>query len=279
MSTSGQELVTLVATARMRSVVIEIDDLPIRLWCASPDFTRLIEQRYAGFLSSSSAPVCDLEIELTFEGQLKIESEDVLVTRDGDQWLIERTDFRARWNCSTRQGRVQQVSSIYSLDSVLRVLLTLILARKNGFLLHASSAIRSGRALVFSGKPGAGKTTIARLAPPDTFLLTDDVSCLVRHQGSFNAVGTPFYCGLGRPGENREAQIGTIYLLAHGSENKVEPVEGAAAIRGLLDNVLFFSRDPESTKSVFETVCEFANHVPIRRLTFLPGASIWDFIR
>lgn len=271
--------VTRTAATRIRSVVIEIGKLPIRFWCGDSEFVRLIEDRYSGFLSASSEPVGEVEIELTPEDSIDSRAEDVRVTREGEQWVIERTDFQARWNLSTGQGRVRQVACVYSLDSVLRVLLTLVLSRMDGFLLHASSAIRDGGALLFSGMSGAGKTTIVKLAPPDTFLLSDDVSCIICRPDSFKAVGTPFYCGLGRPGENREAPIRAVYLLAHGSENKIEPVEGAAAVRGLLQNVLFFNRDTELTKSVFETVCEFVNHVPVRRLTFVPGASIWDLIR
>ena len=48
---------------------------------------------------------------------------------------------------------------------------SLILARDGGFLVHAASAVRNGRAFLFAGVSGAGKTTIWRLAPPDVALL------------------------------------------------------------------------------------------------------------
>jgi hypothetical protein len=41
---------------------------------------------------------------------------------------------------------------------------------------HAASAVRNGRAFVFAGISGTGKTTISRLAPPDVTLLTDEIS-------------------------------------------------------------------------------------------------------
>ena len=59
---------------------------------------------------------------------------------------------------------------------------------------------------------------------------------------------------------------------------KIEPVVGVAAVRGLLENILFFARDPECVKLVFDTACEFANRVPVRRLTFVPDASVWRLI-
>ncbi len=71
---------------------------------------------------------------------------------------------------------MRQNANPYSLDSVLRIVHSLILAERGGFLLHAASAICDGRACLFSGVSGAGKTTMTRLAPPDVTLLTDEIS-------------------------------------------------------------------------------------------------------
>jgi signal peptidase I len=258
-------------------VVVEIGGLPIRLRCADRDFICQIEERYAGFLSSSTDATFDFEIELAPK-DTESGDDDLRVAWDSGRWLMERGDFRAEWNPSTARGRIQQTINPYSLDSVLRIVHTLLLARKGGFLLHASSAIRNGRAFLFSGVSGAGKTTMARLAPSDAALLTDEISYVIRRESSYFAVGTPFFGELARPGENLQAPIEALYLLAKGPENKIEPIEGAAAVRGLLGNILFFARDPEFVKLIFDAACEFVNHVPVRRLTFVPDASVWELI-
>jgi hypothetical protein len=266
----------IVATERS-CVVVEIGGLPIRLRCADRNFVRQIEERYAGFLSSSKDASFDFEIELAPPGT-ESGDDDVRVAFDSGRWLMERGDFRAEWNPSAARGRIQQTINPYSLDSVLRIVHTLLLARKGGFLLHASSAIRNGKAFLFSGVSGAGKTTMARLAPPDAALLTDEISYVLRRGDSYDAVGTPFYGELARSGENLTAPIDALYLLAKGPKNKIEPIEGAAAVRGLLENVLFFARDPEFVKMVFDSACDFVNRVPVRRLTFVPDASVWELI-
>jgi hypothetical protein len=89
---------------------------------------------------------------------------------------MERGDFRAEWDPQCRRGWVRQSANPYAIDGVLRILHSLILAREGGFLVHAASAVRNGRAFLFSGVSGAGKTTISRLAPPDVVLLTDEIS-------------------------------------------------------------------------------------------------------
>jgi hypothetical protein len=267
-----------VKTATERSdVVVEIGGLPIRLRSTNPDFLRIIEDRYIGYVSSSDHAAFDFDIELapldTASGD-----EDLQVSWKSGRWLMERGDFRAEFDPCTSRGRISQTINPYSLDSVLRIVHTLLLAGKGGFLAHASSAIRNGRAFLFSGVSGAGKTTMARLAPPDVALLTDEISYVTRQGDRYFAVGTPFYGELARVGENLRAPIECVYLLAKGPENKIEPIEGADAVRGLMGNILFFARDPEFVKLVFDAALDFVNRVPVRRLTFVPDARVWEMI-
>jgi hypothetical protein len=247
------------------------------LRCDNPAFLLQIEERYAGYVGSSNDAAFDFEIELAPSGSVS-NDEDVRVTWDSGRWLMQRGDFRAEWNPSAARGRIQQTSNPYSLDSVLRIVHTLLLAREGGFLLHASSAIRNGRAFLFSGVSGAGKTTMARLAPPDAALLTDEISYVTRRDGRYSAAGTPFFGELARVGENLQAPIDALYLLVKGSENKIEPIVGADAVRGLLGNILFFARDPEFVKLVFDSAFDFVNRIPVRRLTFVPDTSVWELI-
>jgi hypothetical protein len=267
-----------VKTAKQRSdVVVEIGGLPIRLRSSDSAFISLIQERYIGYTSSSSEAHFDFDIELAPPGT-ESGDEELRVTWNSGRWLMERGDFRAEWNPSTARGRIQQTINPYSLDCVLRIVHTLLLAQEGGFLLHASSAIRNGRAFLFSGVSGAGKTTMARLAPPDAALLTDEISYVVRRDGRYFAVGTPFYGELARAGENLCAPIDALYLLAKGPQNLIEPIEGTDAVRGLLGNLLFFARDPEFVKMVFDTAFDFVKHVPVRRLTFAPTTSVWELI-
>jgi hypothetical protein len=195
------------------NVCIDIGEMPILVHTDSAEFAHLLEDRYGSFVvgagrraappsdepatghkgrpygpgettSSLEFPVSSFEFPVT-SFQLKVElvppgivsdAEEVRVRLEGGRWVMERSDFRAEWDPERRQGWVRQSPNPYSIDSVLRILHSLVLAREGGFLVHAASAIRNGRAFLFAGASGAGKTTIARLAPPDVVLLTDEIS-------------------------------------------------------------------------------------------------------
>ena len=162
---------------RLTSTTVIIGGIPVRLWSRDRSFSRLLRKRYANFLGSCNGEVAELTIHLLAGGTRPADSDLEVECREGS-WHIERGDFRAEWDRQSRRGAVWQARSPYALDSVLRILHTLILAERGGFLLHAASIIRNGRALVFAGRSGAGKTTMCRLAPPDATLREREGSSL-----------------------------------------------------------------------------------------------------
>ena len=194
-------------------VCIDIGGMPILVRTDSAEFARLLRDRYGPFVvgagpsadASSAGPAlgheghpysprgatssCEVPVSRfqfpvsTFQLNVELvppdnmsDAEDVRVRLEGGRWVMERGDFRAEWDPERRRGWVRQSPNPYSIDSVIRILHSLLLAREGGFLVHAASAIRNGRAFLFAGLSGAGKSTLCRLAPPDVVLLTDEIS-------------------------------------------------------------------------------------------------------
>jgi hypothetical protein len=262
--------------------VVRIGDIAIALRTDNQRFLEALSQRYAGFQSSSQPDVI-LDLDLTDNGP--VSDNDVRVRRDVDanananEWLFERGDFRARWDPLTGRGHVRQNSNPYALDSVLRILHSLVLTARGGFLLHAASAICDGRAYLFSGVSGAGKTTITRLAPDFVTLLTDEISYVRLSPGGYLAHGTPFAGELAKAGENTVAPVSALFFLEKGPDNRVDELHPAEAVRRLMRNILFFAEDRELVDKLLATACNFVEKVPIRRLTFYPDSRVWDEIR
>jgi hypothetical protein len=203
---------------------------------------------------------------------------DAEVWLEDREWKMVRGDFRASWNPVERRGQVTQSANPYSIDSVLRIIHTLMLAPDGGFLLHASSAVKNGKAFLFSGVSEAGKTTMARLAPSDVALLTDEASYVRKMDGRYFAYGTPFAGEFGEPGKNISAPIGALYLLKKAPENSIEKIDPLQATQRLLRNILFFAHQPEMVRQVFDAACAFVASVPVYQLSFFPDQRVWDLI-
>ena len=268
----------MTATTRRSGVDICIGGVTVRVRSASEHFLRILDERYAGFMVQGGTPDYTFDVELTppRDGS---PDDDVRVWRSDGLWRLQRGDFRADWDPVARQGRIRQSANPYSIDTVLRIVHTLVLAREGGFLMHAASAVRNGKAFIFTGVSGAGKTTLSRLAPPDAHVLTDEVSYVRKKDGRYVAYGTPFAGELARAGENLRAPLEAIYLLTQGPQNRITDVDKAEAARTLLRNLLFFAEDPELVQAVFLSALDLVEQVPVRRLTFLPEPGAWNLIQ
>jgi len=265
----------IVRTKKFESVV-EIGNIAIALRTDDQPFLDLLCQRYARFLSSSQ-PDLELDLDLTSPGP--VSDDDVRVRRNGSEWFLERGDFQARWNPVSGHGNVRQNPNPYALDSVLRILHSLVLTAHGGFLLHAASAICDSRAYLFSGVSGAGKTTLTRLAPDSVTLLSDEISYVRSNPVGYSAHGTPFSGELAKAGENVVAPVSALFFLEKGPENRVDELPPAEAVRRLMRNILFFAEDRELVEQLLATACHFVQKVPVRRLTFYPDSRVWDVIR
>jgi len=269
---------------------VEIGGIPISLCTSSEVFHNLLLRRYADFVSQTPA---EFSLEFEIIEPRPASDDDVRVRRDGEEWLFERGDFFARWNPRDGTGSVRQNANPYSLDSVLRILHSLILAKRGGFLLHAASAICEGSAFLFSGISGAGKTTMTRIATRDVTLLTDEIS-YVRPEDvrpdpnwpglqpgttAYRAFGTPFAGELAKAGENTSAEIAALFFLEKGPDNRIDDLSSSEAVRRLMRNILFFAEDPALVEELLATACAFVASLPIRRLTFYPDSQVWDEVR
>jgi hypothetical protein len=266
----------LTTAASVHEIAVEIGGLPVLLRTEDSSFLSVLQTRYAGFLDPAASPRFKFEIELIAPHPSS--GDDIQVAMKNGSWFLSRGDFHAQWNPQRRNGRIRQSANPYSVDCVLRIVHSLILAQRGGFLLHAASAIRNGRAFLFSGVSGAGKTTISSLAPADVILLTDEISYVRHDTEGYTACGTPFAGELARVGKNCSAPLAALYFLEKGRENRIDPISPADAVRSLLRNVLFFAEDEELVKMLFRTAFEFVERVPVRRLTFFPDARVWDLI-
>jgi len=258
-------------------VTVEIGGVPIQLHTGDPDFRKVIEKRYAGFLNPVAVPACRFEIQLT-PNQLPAD-DDVSVFKRGSTWCLQRGDFRAEWDLHRREGWIHQCANPYSIDSVLRITHSLLLAMEGGFQLHASSAIRNGRAFLFAGVSGAGKTTFVKLAPSDAVVLTDEISYVRRIADSYRAYGTPFAGELARPGANAAAPVQQVCLLKQSPQNRLQAVTRSKAIRALMRHVLFFALDKELVARVLDSVVHFVSSVEVVEMEFTPDRRAWELIR
>jgi len=169
------------------------------------------------------------------------------------------------------------VRNQYALDSLLRIFLSWKLLGHHGFLLHAATVIRNKKAYIFTGRSGAGKSTVASLAPEGS-VLTDEISLLRREGGIWRAYGTPFWGEFRAAGSNTSAPVAGIFRLLQAAENRVELLRPMAMLRTLLPNVLFFSAEAEANRQLLEILTQAAKEIAGYNLSFRKDRAFWEVL-
>ena len=263
-------------------VIVDIGGVAVRLTCADRALAPILERRFGRFLNPSARPAFEFEITLITNQDDLDGDEDLRVETANGRWIAKRGDFHAEWSVAERTGRIWQTPNPYAIDSILRVVHTLVLASEGeGFLLHASSAVRDGRAYVFTGPSGAGKSTIVRLAPGDVTILTDEISYIrkARDGAGYTAFGTPFAGELSDVGAPVNAPVEALFRLGRGDDNRHERLDAPRAVRTLMRNILFFADDRTLVGRVFDTAVDFVRRIPAFELKFAPDARVWSTLQ
>jgi hypothetical protein len=113
---------------------------------------------------------------------------------------------------SSPYARLRGFALSYPLDELL---LAHHLAHHGGLVLHACAVVVRGRAVLFSGASGAGKTTTARLwrrHRPGVRILSDDRVALRLRGGRWWAYGTPWH-GSGRFATPEGRPVAAVFFL------------------------------------------------------------------
>jgi hypothetical protein len=249
---------------------ISIGQIPLSLQIEGCELLKQAQQRYEKFLSPSAQAMPILV-------RPSAERDDF-----NGRGSCRRPDFSYEWSGAVLQledaaAQFRGVRHEFGLDSLIRILLSVLLVPRGGFLLHAATVLHGGKTYVFTGRSGAGKSTIASLSPAGT-VLTDEISLLRRVGDEWNAYGTPFWGEFRAEGNNTHASLAGVYVIHQAPEDHIEPMSPHEAVRAMLPNVMFFSREPEITSHLLQLLAEIASQVPCYRLYFRRQSSFWKVV-
>lgn len=160
----------------------------------------------------------------------------------------------------------------YPLDGLVLYYLTVI---HGDIMIHASGINNSGHGYIFSGVSGKGKTTMAKLWDNSGAKVIHDDRLILRKTGSgYRMFSTPVYDN----DEPKDSPLDKIFLIEHGTSNKLIPVKGAAAVSLLMANCIQHNWSSDIIARLLGSISIMCITVPVVRLYFKPDRSVIDHI-
>jgi hypothetical protein len=167
---------------------------------------------------------------------------------------------------------------VYFIQPLIRYLLTNVLALHDGIMLHGAAVMIGGRAFIFSGRSGSGKTTIAALfRDAGMKVLTDETIVIRRRDGQYYAYGTPWPGG-GGMAVAESAPVGAICFISHGMENALRRADRKQAAKNILHQAVVQAWDPTLIGRIVDSVNVVASDVPCFEMPFVKDDSAVKFV-
>jgi hypothetical protein len=170
-------------------------------------------------------------------------------------------------------------------ENFLRVAFAHLALAHRGLLLHASGLIHHGHGYVFFGHSGAGKSTVAGLAPAGSTLLSDDLVLLRLHQARARVRpqvwlhGVPFRGeALPAPRPNAAAPLAGLFALRQARSHSLSALPTPQAAAHLLACTPFIDGDSAACHQALAVCMAIARAMPVHMLGFARNPDFWQLI-
>jgi len=257
---------------------LSIAGLGVRLNCQDEGVVADLQHRYREF-PLTGEPDLRIEVRLTGRERPSPNLDTGTVFKDG---ILHFTapGYEGQIRESEGVGRLS-ISSAYPVEEIdygLRVAYALLAFQAGGLMLHAAGIVREGKAYLFFGHSGSGKTTVSRLSVDD-IVLNDDLVLLMSEGDGWQVYGTPFWNPSQVKPSNRHAPLAGLYRLVQAPEVCLREIEKSEAVAELISNVPVVSADLWRGPETLSRLRQLAGAFPVCKLYFLPDDSFWDVIR
>lgn len=142
-----------------------------------------------------------------------------------------------------------------------------------GFYLHSSAVVRDGRAYLFSGHSGIGKSTHTRLwidvFGGDTRVINDDKPALRCLDGIWYAYGTP-WCGKDGINLNEKAPLAGICFLKQATCNRIRRMQPTEALQKILGQTMHRMTEVEHLDALLQHLEKLLAQIPVYEMENLP---------
>jgi hypothetical protein len=263
-------------------VSISIGSVNVNVRSNTESLLSYLYNQYSRYLSNEEP---DVDLVLDYEPEMIVSSNFQSYTPllkadfcDG-HYLLETNSFHGVIDPTYRSARLTLRSSVSlpDIEYFIRILLSFGLFLKGGFLLHSSGIVHNGKAYIFFGKSGAGKSTVAWIMR-EKLILSDDLVAILPLPQTILAYSTPFW----NPGWDQHppqhVELAGFFQLFQSKRLHLERINTAAAVAALIANIPILPQEPTLCTALFDIVNTVIARVETYNLYFTPDREFWKIL-
>ncbi len=221
----------------------------------------------AVFLTNMICKIAEILTEVPTADGLYDRCRDYLWNDGGTPEIIIREDAYRTGRYDARLGSAT-VAYMESAYQFYRKLVEL-----GGFYLHSSAVVMDGKAYLFSGPCGVGKSTHTQLWTTTfgskALIINDDKPAIRYMNGQWIAYGTP-WCGKNGINANASAPLAGVCFLKKSKENRIRRLDAMDAMQRILSQTIYKFDYAEQLDCLLGLMNRFIAEIPVYELENRP---------
>lgn len=205
--------------------------------------------------------ISDLLTEIPTEGGMSPLCKGYLAEEKGNADIVIKSELYNlhKWSSLTKDQAIYMESGFQFYGNLLKF---------DGMMLHASAVALDGKAYLFSGPSGMGKSTHTRLWQQlfgDAAKVFNDDKPAIRRleiDGTWYAYGTP-WCGKDGININMRVPLAGICFLRRGEENVIHRLSSQEALTQIIYQTIHRFREKKSLDLMLGVVEDLVQRIPI----------------
>jgi hypothetical protein len=259
----------------MEPIYTKIGEHLIKMVCHSNTIVNWIHTNFPAADPTNADP--DLWIDIAEGYGSSFVDYHVEIAKEADLISFRRADYLIEADLDYRQAKVSVYDDLALKHALMNLYSSYLVHHQWGLLVHSSCVIDKGKAYIFAGHSGAGKSTAAKLSSPRE-LLSDEAAVVKITPGKITVFNSPFRSELGGSGDQESRPLENIYILHQALENKRVPLSKSSGFLQLIGKIFYWSHSPEETRKILGLLKNLADTVPIYELHFQKNNTFWELI-
>ncbi|MFC4776139.1 hypothetical protein ACFO9Q_05080 [Paenibacillus sp. GCM10023252] len=221
----------------------------------------------------------DITIEIfEFVGEEYMKHEiDVAIEQTDEHVRFVRTDYELTTSLDYRKAHILAHDPVGLMHALLNLYSSYLIYHEQGLLLHSSCIIENGKAWLFAGDSGAGKSTVVTLSQPRP-VLSDEATYIIIDEGNLVVHDSPFRSEFPGPCAVHECSIGGIHLLNQSPDVYRVPMTKGDTLIALMDKVFYWRHSTQETSKMISLCKKVVMSTSAYQLYFQENDSFWERI-
>ncbi|SDS28753.1 hypothetical protein SAMN05444162_1149 [Paenibacillaceae bacterium GAS479] len=205
------------------------------------------------------------------DGPVDIEAGD-------DEVTYTRKDYRMVTSVDYSRVELQVYDDLALKHALFNWYSAWLIHRRKGLLIHSSCVVENGKAWLFVGHSGAGKSTVAELSAPRPILSDEATLLLLDPNGKVTIQDSPLRSENEERGDVSVCELGGIHFLIQSPEVRRDPMGKVETLIGLMDKVFYWKHSKLETAKMIAVCREVVQKTPAYNLYFQKNDTFWGQI-